>query len=80
LQVVSQGFALALVAPGSVIALATYAHAGVVDWHVGVALAIGGIAAVPVGVSLAHRLPETRLKRLFVGLIVVAAAILAFKH
>ena len=45
-QVEAQGLALALVCPGTVVALLTYAGAGQVDWALGVPLAIGGIAAI----------------------------------
>lgn len=79
-QALAQGFALALVAPGSVVALATYAHAGAVDWSAGVPLAVGGVAAVPAGVALAHRLEETRLKQMFLVLIVAIAIAMALKR
>ena len=69
--------ALALVIPGSAIALATYAAAGNVDWGLGVPLAIGGTLSVSVGVALAHRLPERRLRLGFCGLLAVTAALLA---
>jgi uncharacterized membrane protein YfcA len=75
-QAAAQGFALALVAPGSIVALATYARAGLVDWSAGIPLALGGLFAVQAGVVLAHRLPERRLKELFVGLLVVTAGIM----
>lgn len=68
-QVVAQGFALALVTPSTGVALATYAQAGLVNWWVGLALALGGIFLVSPGVRLAHRLPETRLRAAFAGLL-----------
>ncbi|HEX3882218.1 MAG TPA: sulfite exporter TauE/SafE family protein [Stellaceae bacterium] len=73
----AQGMALALVIPGSTIALATYAAAGNVDWRVGIPLAIGGALSVSVGVALAHRLPERRLRLGFSGLLLLTAALLA---
>jgi uncharacterized membrane protein YfcA len=41
-----QGLGLALVAPGSVIALVAYAGAGQVDWRLGIPLAVGGVVAI----------------------------------
>jgi uncharacterized protein len=45
-QVEGQGLGLALVAPGSVIALVAYAGAGQVDWRLGIPLAVGGVVAI----------------------------------
>lgn len=73
----AQGMALALVIPGSTIALVTYAAAGNVDWHLGVPLAVGGALSVSAGVALAHRLPERRLRLGFCGLLLLTAALLA---
>jgi uncharacterized protein len=78
-QMVAQGLALALIFPGTVIALATYASAGEVNWKVGVSLAIGGLIGVSSGVRAAHNLPEKELRLLFCGLLVVTAAML-FVH
>src|SRR5436305_541714 len=61
-QIEAQGLALALVCPGTIVALATYAGAGQVDWGLGIPLAIGGIAAISTGVAIAQRLPERRLR------------------
>lgn len=72
-QTRAQGMALALVVPGAVIALATYASAGNVNWHVGGPLAIGGIASVSWGVHLAHTMSQTVLKSLFCGFLLVTA-------
>src|SRR5438067_10835968 len=76
-QVEAQGLALALVCPGTVVALAAYAGAGQVDWAIGVPLAIGGIAALSTGVAAARRLPERRLRLAFCGLLTLAAGLLA---
>lgn len=72
-QATAQGFGLALVAPGTLAAIATYAFAGDVDWVSGALLAIGGVIAVPWGVALAFRLPERRLQMGFAALLAVAA-------
>ena len=76
-QVEGQGLGLALVAPGSVIALVAYAGAGQVDWRLGIPLAVGGVVAISAGVAFAHSLPERRLRFAFCGLLVVIAALLA---
>ncbi len=76
-QVEGQGLGLALVAPGSVIALVAYAGAGQVDWRLGIPLAVGGVVAISAGVAFAHSLPERRLRFAFCGLLVLIAALLA---
>jgi uncharacterized protein len=78
-QTEAQGLALALVCPGTILALAAYAEAGQVDWVLGIPLALGGIAAISAGVGLAHRLPERRLRLGFCGLLLVTAALLAVR-
>lgn len=72
-QAAAQGLGLALVAPGTLVGIATYAAAHDVDWHVGIPLAIGGVLAVPYGVALAYRIPERTLRLLFATLIAIAA-------
>lgn len=76
-QTVAQGLALALVVPGTLIALSGYAQAQQVDWQIGLPLACGGITTVSWGVTMAHRLPEARLRTLFAFLL-LAAAVLMF--
>ena len=78
-QVEGQGLGLALVAPGSVIALVAYAGAGQVDWRLGIPLAVGGVVAISAGVAFAHSLPERRLRFAFCGLLVLIAALLALR-
>ena len=76
-QIEAQGLALALVCPGTFVALATYAGAGQVDWALGLPLAIGGFAAIPLGVAAAYRLPERRLRLAFCAMLAVTAGLLA---
>ncbi len=64
-QVVAQFMGLALVGPGTIVNLATYALNGDVVWGAGIALAIGGTIAIGWGVHLAHFLPERVLRGLF---------------
>lgn len=78
-QVEAQGLALALVAPGSVIALFTYAAAGRVDWPVSIPLAAGGLLAVSAGVTAAYRLSEHRLRLGFCGLLAATAVMLVWR-
>jgi uncharacterized membrane protein YfcA len=82
-QTVAQSLSLALVAPSSVVALAGYAGAHRVDWHLGVPLALSGMVTVSAGVALAHRLPERRMKALFAWMLLGTACWLLlsmFKH
>jgi uncharacterized membrane protein YfcA len=72
-QTLAQSLSLALVFPSSSIALATYAQAGRVDWHVGIPLAIGGLLSVSAGVTLAHRLPEKTMRKAFACLMIATA-------
>jgi uncharacterized membrane protein YfcA len=76
-QVEAQGLALALVCPGTVIALATYASADQVEWRLGIPLALGGIVAISAGVAMAQRLPERRLRLGFCALLLITAVLLA---
>ncbi|NDL65852.1 sulfite exporter TauE/SafE family protein [Acerihabitans arboris] len=64
-QTQAQGIALALVVPGALAALFSYAHAGQVDWIIGLPLAVGGVVSVSWGVALAHKLPVLWLKLAF---------------
>ena len=72
-QAVAQSLSLALVAPSSLIALATYSQAGRVDWSVGLPLAIGGLFTVSAGVALALRLPERRMRAAFAWMLLCTA-------
>lgn len=72
-QTVAQSLALALVAPSSVVALATYAGAHRVDWALGLPMALGGLFTVSAGVALAHRLPERRLRAVFAWMMLATA-------
>jgi uncharacterized membrane protein YfcA len=72
-QAMAQSFALALVAPSSVIALSTYASAHQVDWSMGVPLAVAGMFTVSYGVALAHRLPEAKLRAAFAWMLLATS-------
>ena len=72
-QTEAQGLSLALVAPGTIVGIVTYALASDVDWGIGIPLAVGGALSVRYGVALAHRLPERRLRLLFCAFLAAAA-------
>lgn len=72
-QTVAQSLSLALVAPSSVVALATYAGAQRVDWSLGLPMALGGLFTVSAGVALAHRLPEKRMRAAFAWMLLTTA-------
>jgi len=78
-QTVAQALALSMVIPGSTIALITYAWAGQADWTVGVPLAIGSLLFVPIGVRLAYKLPERKLRVCFALMLFATVALLAFE-
>lgn len=73
-QTRAQGVALALVVPGAAIALGTYAHAGHVDWRIGIPLAVGGMASVSAGVTLAHRFSPLALRAAFCAVLFATGA------
>jgi uncharacterized membrane protein YfcA len=78
-QAVAQGFAIALVMPSSIVALLTFANVGLVDWKMGILLALGGALTVSSGVRIAHRLPERALRVAF-ALMLVATALWMICH
>ncbi|MCY1517958.1 Sulfite exporter TauE/SafE [compost metagenome] len=78
-QTAAQALALSMVIPGSMIALITYTWAGQADWLVGAPLAIGSLFFVPVGVKLAYRLPERKLRACFALMLFATVALLAFE-
>jgi uncharacterized membrane protein YfcA len=78
-QLEAQGLALALVSPSAFVALLAYAGAGQVDWLVGLPLALGGMAAISAGVAFASRLPESRMRLAFCGLLLLTAVLLALR-
>lgn len=79
-QAAAQGMGLALVAPGTVVNLVVYGRAGNVDWVRGLALAVGGVATMPLGVAVAHRLPERALRAIFAGVALVSAVALFLRR
>jgi uncharacterized membrane protein YfcA len=80
-QTRAQGVAMALVAPGALVALLAYAQGGHVSWSTGLPMAVGGVLTVSWGVHLAHKWPPSRLRVLFcVVLLGTAGAMLATGH
>ncbi|QDJ49084.1 sulfite exporter TauE/SafE family protein [Bordetella hinzii] len=75
-QTSAQALALSMVIPGSTIALITYSWAGQADWWVGLPLAAGSLLFVPVGVRLAYRLPEKRLRATFAAMLLATVVLL----
>lgn len=78
-QTTAQALALCMVIPGSTIALITYAWAGQANWMVGLPMAIGSLLFVPVGVRLAYKLPERKLRICFALLLFATVALLVFE-
>lgn len=76
-QTAAQGLGLAMVTPGTLVALWTYANAGHVNWVVGVPMAAGGVISISWGVALAHHLSERRLRLLFcLALLAIAVSMM----
>ncbi|KAF1068077.1 MAG: hypothetical protein GAK45_01471 [Pseudomonas citronellolis] len=78
-QVIAQGLGLALAAPSTAVALATYASHGNVDWRMGIPLAAGGLLSISWGVRLAHALPERQLRMAFSVFLIVCAVLLVLR-
>ncbi|CUJ12055.1 sulfite exporter TauE/SafE family protein [Achromobacter sp. RW408] len=78
-QTTAQALALCMVIPGSAVALVTYSWAGQTDWLVGLPLAAGSLLFVPVGVRLAYRLPERKLRASFAAMLFATVALLVFE-
>lgn len=78
-QTTAQALALCMVIPGSAVALLTYSWAGQADWLVGLPLAAGSLLFVPVGVRLAYRLPERKLRASFAAMLFATVALLVFE-
>lgn len=79
-QTTAQALALCMVIPGSAVALVTYSWAGQADWLVGLPLAAGSLLFVPVGVRLAYRLPERKLRASFAAMLFATVALLVFEN
>lgn len=78
-QTQAQGTALALVVPGGLAALVSYALVGNIAWHIGIPLALGGIVSVSWGVTLAHKLHPGILKLCFSAVLVVVGLLILHK-
>ncbi len=65
-QAAAQGLALCMIVPSSLVAMVTYTHAGVVNWWLGIPMAIGGLTTISHGVALAQKLPDRKLRGIFV--------------
>jgi uncharacterized membrane protein YfcA len=78
-QQVAQGTTLAVIVLSASSGLVGYALAGRVDWVAAAALFAGAALTVPVGASLAHRLPEAALRRIFAVFLTLVAAVEAMR-
>ncbi|MVW80301.1 sulfite exporter TauE/SafE family protein [Bordetella sp. 02P26C-1] len=78
-QTAAQALALTMVIPGSTIALITYSWAGQANGWVGIPLALGSLAFVPVGVRLAYRMPDRHLRGCFAAMLFVTVGLLIYQ-
>lgn len=75
-QTRAQAIGLAMIIPGTIVALGTYAAHGQADWLMGIPMALGSMLLVPHGVRLAYKLPESRLKLTFACMLLVIMVLL----
>jgi len=61
----AQALGLTMIVPGIIVAMLTYAYHGQVYVSAGIPLAIGSLLMVPIGVRVAYRLAEARLRFIF---------------
>ncbi|MBV6274157.1 sulfite exporter TauE/SafE family protein [Alcaligenaceae bacterium CGII-47] len=78
-QTSAQALALAMIVPGTVVALVIYAAHGQAHGLIGIPLAAGSLLCVPYGVKLAYALPEARLKLIFAWLLLLIMVLLLAK-
>ncbi|MDH3260961.1 MAG: sulfite exporter TauE/SafE family protein [Acidimicrobiia bacterium] len=72
-QHVAQGTSLAAMVPTTIVAAVVHGRAGRIDWRVSSAVGVGGIIGGLAGAELALGLDPLLLRRLFAGLLVLAA-------
>ncbi len=75
-QAAAQGLGLCMIVPSSLVAMGTYTHAGVVDWQLGIPLAIGGLSTISRGVALAQRLPDRKLRGIFLVFLMITVVLM----
>ncbi len=75
----AQALALAMIIPGSTIALITYSWAGQANWWVGIPLAIGSLICVPLGVRQAYKLSDKTLRACFASLLLFMVVLLVIE-
>lgn len=78
-QTSAQALALAMVVPGTCVALATYAAHGQAHGLIGIPLAVGSLLCVPYGVRLAYSMPEAKLKFIFACMLLIIMVLLLVK-
>lgn len=75
-QVAAQGLALSVAVPSTFATLVTYGVHGQINWTTGVAMAVGAVFFVGLGVRVAYWLPQRLLKVLFSLFVMLSAALL----
>ena len=73
------GTSVAVIVPTMLIALWRRGMQGHIDWRLALWIAVGSVVGAFVGSWLAGRLDQTLMRRLFAGVLVILAALLAFK-
>ena len=78
-QTAAQGLVLAMLVPGSTVALATYSLHGFVHWTIAIPMMIGSVFTISWGVHAAHKLPERRLRHVFCGMLFLSSVLLLLR-
>ncbi len=78
-QHLAQGTSLAVIVPTAVVATLVHSRAGRIDWRLVAGLGAGGIVGGFLGAQSALALEGPVLRRMFAGLLILAAVRMAFK-
>ncbi len=73
------GTSVAIIVPAMVVALWHRGGAGHVDWRIAAFVAIGAVVGAFIGSKISENIDPTLLRRMFAGILVVLAGVLAFK-
>lgn len=75
---IATGTAIGVIVPGMLVALWRRGGEGHVDWKIAALVAVGAMIGAWFGSGFAARIDRLTLRRLFAGVLVVLAAVLAF--
>ena len=76
---IATGTATAVIVPAMIVAVSIRGNQGEVDWRVAALIAVGAVIGAVLGATVAPKIEGVWLRRMFAGVLVVLAGILAFK-